>query len=200
MVGASAAACAQNLKSSSFTGTFNGAVTYASTGVTSNGTTGYMNTNLNSSVHLGLNNVHISVYLRTNVQADNCDIGNYNGSSSALTIYSRTSGNTQYTRLHDENNGSITITDSRGFRLGSRLSSTAKINVNNSTITPISTNSVALINANIYLMALSNNNTPSQYTTREVAFASIGDGLTDTQVSNFYTAVQAFQTSLNRQV
>jgi len=200
MVGASAAACAQNLKSSDFTGTFNGTLTYASTGVTSNGTTGYMNTNLNSSVHLGLDNLHVSVYLRTNVQADNCDIGNYNGSSSAITIYSRTSGNTQYTRLHDENNSSITITDSRGFRLGSRSSSTAKINVNNSTITPISSNSVALINANIYLMALSNNNTPSQYTTREVAFASIGDGLTNTQAADFYTAVQTFQITLGRQV
>ena len=32
------------------------------------------------------------------------------------------------------------------------------------------------------------------------AFASIGDGLTDTQASNFYTAVQAMQTTLSRQV
>jgi hypothetical protein len=35
---------------------------------------------------------------------------------------------------------------------------------------------------------------------RECAFSSIGDGLTDTQASNFYTAVQAFQTTLSRQV
>jgi len=33
-----------------------------------------------------------------------------------------------------------------------------------------------------------------------LAFSSIGDGLTDTQASNFYTAVQAFQTTLSRQV
>jgi len=38
------------------------------------------------------------------------------------------------------------------------------------------------------------------YGTRQLAFASIGDGLDDTQASNFYTAVQAFQTTLSRQV
>ena len=32
------------------------------------------------------------------------------------------------------------------------------------------------------------------------AFASIGDGLTDTEAVNFYTAVQRFQTTLGRQV
>jgi hypothetical protein len=201
MVGASPAACAQNLKSSSFTGTFNGAITYASTGITGNGSSGYMNTNLNSQTHLSLNNAHVSVYLRTNVQASTCDIGNYNGSSSAITIYSRSSGNTQLARIHDENDTSSPSTsDSRGFRMASRLLSSAKINVINSSITPIAANSVSLINANIFLMALSVNNSPTQYTTREVAFSSIGDGLTDTQAANFYTAVQAFQTTLSRQV
>jgi hypothetical protein len=38
------------------------------------------------------------------------------------------------------------------------------------------------------------------YTDRECAFASIGDGLTDTEAANFYTAVQAYQTTLSRQV
>jgi len=35
---------------------------------------------------------------------------------------------------------------------------------------------------------------------RQLAFASIGYGLTNTQVSNLYTTVQAFQTTLGRQV
>jgi hypothetical protein len=41
---------------------------------------------------------------------------------------------------------------------------------------------------------------PSAFSTREQAFASIGDGLTDTEVANFYTAVQSFQTTLGRAV
>jgi hypothetical protein len=39
-----------------------------------------------------------------------------------------------------------------------------------------------------------------QYSNLQCAFASFGDGLTDTQSSNFYNAVQAFQTTLSRQV
>ena len=48
MVGASAAACAQNLKSSSFTGTFTSGWTFASSGVTPNGTSAYFNTYINT--------------------------------------------------------------------------------------------------------------------------------------------------------
>ena len=40
----------------------------------------------------------------------------------------------------------------------------------------------------------------SYFSTKQTAFASIGDGLTDTEASNFYTSVQAYQTSLSRQV
>ena len=38
------------------------------------------------------------------------------------------------------------------------------------------------------------------FTNTQTRFFSIGDGLTDTQAGNFYTAVQAFQTTLSRQV
>jgi hypothetical protein len=38
------------------------------------------------------------------------------------------------------------------------------------------------------------------YDNKELAFASIGDGLNDTEAANFYTAVQTFQTTLGRNV
>jgi hypothetical protein len=40
----------------------------------------------------------------------------------------------------------------------------------------------------------------AEYGGGRCALSYIGDGLTDTQVSNFYTAVQSFQTTLSRQV
>ena len=40
----------------------------------------------------------------------------------------------------------------------------------------------------------------SAYSTKQYAFASIGNGLTDTEAAALYTAVQAFQTTLSRQV
>jgi len=38
------------------------------------------------------------------------------------------------------------------------------------------------------------------YSDRECAFSSVGDGLTPTDIANYYTAVQSFQTTLSRQV
>ena len=53
-----------------------------------------------------------------------------------------------------------------------------------------------LIGASIYRYT-----SPSYYYgNKEAAFASIGDGLTDAEASAFYSAVQAFQTALGRQV
>ena len=40
----------------------------------------------------------------------------------------------------------------------------------------------------------------SEYSSKECAFATIGDGLTDTEVANLYIAVQTYQTTLARQV
>jgi hypothetical protein len=49
----------------------------------------------------------------------------------------------------------------------------------------------------MYIGASRNN---ANYFNNEIAFSSIGDGLTDTEAANFYTAVQAYQTTLSRQV
>ena len=66
MVGASAASCAQNLKSSSFTGTFTATGwDFASTGAKPNGNSAYMDTALNPNGFLNIDNFHISYYSRT---------------------------------------------------------------------------------------------------------------------------------------
>jgi len=64
MVGASAAACAQNLKSSSFTGTFSSGWTFASTGVKSNGSSAFMETGFNAANNLTTTNAHFTIYVR----------------------------------------------------------------------------------------------------------------------------------------
>ena len=51
-----------------------------------------------------------------------------------------------------------------------------------------------------YIGAYNRNGTADNFSIRETAFNSIGDGLTDTQASDFYTSVQTFQTTLSRQV
>ena len=88
---------------------------------------------------------------------------------------------------------------SLGFTLASRIISTEqKLYKNSSLINTNTQGTNTQDSTKIYLGAWSDIlNYP---TNREYAFASIGDGLTDTQASDLYTAVQAFQTTLARQV
>ena len=60
--------------------------------------------------------------------------------------------------------------------------------------------STSLLNAPIYIGAIWENSNASYFTDRQYAFASIGDGLTDAEAANFYTAVQAFQVTLSRNI
>ena len=196
MVGASSAACAQNLKSSSFTGTFNGGITYTSTGVQGNGTTGYMDTNLSSNTSLSLNNLSLSIYSR-NDQNTGGDIGDKNTTTGFSGIFIRLS-NIFYAFLGELNYVTETNNNSTGFYAISRLSSSQVYYYKNGNAlgtNPKSSNSSSLNTGTIDIMRAN-----GQYSNREYAFASIGDGLTDTEASNFYTAVQAFNTTLSRQV
>ena len=202
MVGASAAACAQNLKSSSFTGTFNGGWTFASTGVKPNGTSAFINTGLIPSVELTTNNTHLSFYSRTqNTTLSGVDMGCFSSGGTvnfALTAYygslstglSVQYGYPSYTAI---GYGGST----QGFFVGSRINTTSNKLFRNTTILGTNTSS----NSSLPTTTLNiGSNTASEFQNRECAFASCGDGLTDTQESNFYTAVQAFQTTLSRQV
>ena len=61
-------------------------------------------------------------------------------------------------------------------------------------------NSTILPSNSIYIGGVNNNGTLIEPSTKQCAFASIGDGLTDAQVNNLYNSVQTFQTSLSRNV
>jgi hypothetical protein len=206
MVGASAAACAQNLKSSSFTGTFSSGWTFESTGVTGNGSSTFMNTTLIPSVSIASqDSMHFTYYANTNVKAGAFNIGVRGGgpSNTDSFIASRFSATQNYNAV----NISTVTTNSEtnnvnGFLCVSRINSTTfkyyKAATINRTYTETST---ALSNTySVYVGALNLSGTLLLPDNSSCAFASIGDGLTDTQESNFYTAVQAFQTTLSRQV
>lgn len=199
MVGASAAACAQNLKSSSFTGTFTSGWTFASTGVTPNGTSAYMNTGLTPSVSLGLNSQHYSLYSRTNTAAGNKrDFAVSAGGENGVLI--KYSGDLFYPIIGGGNYPNVTNTDSRGFYMASRTDGITINGYKNGTNVISGLQSAQNPTLSNYLGARNSSGTADNFSDREFAFASIGDGLTDTQASNFYTAVQAFQTTLSRQV
>jgi hypothetical protein len=217
MVGASAAACAQNLKSASFTGSFTSTGwTFASTGATPNGSSAYMDTNLiPNSVLSSVNSIHLSYYSRTNNDGTTVrsEMGCVNNSGTFLpllqfNVYGKESIiNDQFlAQAYEYTAGTqilVTGTNSLGFFAMSRTAiNLLRAYKNNSTISSATTNQTqtTMPTNNIYLGAWNQNGTAAKFSNRECAFASIGDGLTDTQASNFYTAVQAFQRTLSRQV
>ena len=201
MVGASAAACAQNLKSSSFTGSFTATGwTFASTGVKPNSSlSAYMDTNLLPSTQLSLNTTHLSFYSRTDAPSDStADLGSFGTNSNWCLI--EIFGNVLYNLINQSTISSVSMTTTLGHFISSRRGATdSEAYRNGSSLATFTTGSDALSDRTITLGAM-NNTVPQYYSNREYAFASIGDGLTDTQASNFYTAVQAFQDALNREV
>jgi uncharacterized protein with PQ loop repeat len=202
MVGASAAACAQNLKSSSFTGTFTvTGWTFASTGVKGNGTSAYFDTGLKQS-DLLQNSQHLCIYSRTDNNNSAVDLGMYTLTTASYLVY-RFSGLLIPTIQALESNTEPTpYTNSLGFILGSRIDSTTvkyyQNEISKGTYTKTST---ALNNTlNFYLGAYNSNGSAALFSTREFALASVGEGFTATQALNYNTAVQAFQTTLSRNV
>ncbi len=200
MVGASAAACAQNLKSSSFTGTFSSGWTFASTGVRGNGSSTYMDTGINDLNDLG-STPTISVYLNLTGSNPGWQLGVFT-SGTDLTGISVNNNATaaNFINLRTAIGADFTETFTGGLYTGTTDSTNNivyKNNVNKATALKISTG----LNRNHYLGALNGNSGAFVWSDSRIASVFFGNqNLSSTNVSNLYTAVQAFQTTLSRQV
>ena len=209
MVGASSAACSQNLKSSSFTGSFSSGWTFASTGVTPNGTSAYMNTGLSPTVALTNYSAHSSIYNRLTGGNSGFEMGitNSGGGYNQEFLLATYRGGESISAFYDYGvaAGEVKVASisGKGFFNGSITSNTLQKLYKNGTAigNKTLTNNTTPSNYPIYIGAVNNQNSGAvEYNTNQYAFASIGDGLNDTEASNFYTAVQTFNQTLNRQV
>ena len=199
MVGASAAACAQNLKSSSFTGTFSSGWDFASTGLTP--TSAYMDTGLIPNGTLNQNSTHLSIYINNNLTGTYAEMG-ATQSGTQIGLLPNYSGLGDISRIYTSGYpGNIAQNETDGYFIGSRILS-SEYKVYRNAINYRTTPSTSLFppTISIYIGAWNDNGNAGLASTRRYAFASIGDGLTDTEASDFYTAVQAFQTTLSREV
>lgn len=181
---------------------FNGGWTHSVNGVLPNGTNAYANTGITPSTTLSQNSTHISIYSRTNNTTNGEDMGCRNsGNTIILDIELYWLGNYWFQNNAGFGAGTTSI-PTTGYYINSRTSNGSySLYKNGTSIKSQSITSVGLPPVPIYIGATNLEGTGSyHYANREIAFASIGDGLTDTEQSNFYTAVQAFQTTLSRQV
>jgi hypothetical protein len=199
MVGSSAAACAQNLKSSSYTLTFNGGWVYDNSGIIPNGNNTYANTGYNTFINGLQNDHHLSYYSKTNRNDVEVEIGAQGTAFNYDLLEIRTLGLT-YFIINSSAAPNFADSDSRAFYLGNRTSSTSMNGWRNSTKLVSNANpSVTPPNLNLFLGAFNLGGTPTYFTRKVCAYASIGKGFTDTEAVNYYTAVTTFQTSLSRQ-
>jgi hypothetical protein len=180
---------------------FSGGWTHSSTGALPNGTNGTADTYIDIKDSLGIFNYlssHISFYSRTNTN----DSVYRNDMSAVESLY--LSAGYQYPTFPgiisnlsvSGYNGVISNADTRGYYLHSRTSNTVSKVFKNSTILRTDTRTSIPYASNVTIKL----SYPTEYSNREFAFVSVGTGLSDTEAANFYTAVQAFQTTLSRQV
>lgn len=212
MVGGTAAQHKFNLRNPLDTDTafrliFNGGGTHSSTGYLPNRINSFGNTKLIPSSVLTNNNYHLSYYSRTQNTTGNgtAEMGAVisNNQAIGLRLYDTgVNGKLFYSGPYPTNSVTVSNTDSTGFMIGSRISiNSAKMFQDGSLLgTNTTTNVGTLPNCEMGLFANNFGPFQAEYSDKECAFSSIGDGLTDTEAANYYTAVQAFQVSLSRNV
>jgi hypothetical protein len=211
MVGGTASSHKFNLKNpldtdAAFRLVFFGGWTHSSNGAQPNGTNGYADTRLNmSSNYLVNDNAHISFYSRTatNSLSPNYEMGTYNGLHYSGIIAARSSLSYYALNFNNSQNYiSFANSNAAALYISNRIGTTVNGWRNNIKSIQSTLAATGRPNTTMFLGNINVNGTPDPglYTFRQFAFASIGDGLTDTDAANFYTAVQTFNTTLGRQV
>jgi hypothetical protein len=202
-VGGTSTSTSYNLKDTTqYQISWNGGWTWGVNGVNGNAANSYGNTGFIPSAVTAQNSFAYGFYSRTNIDALTVDMGGVGSVATGYMMLFARYSNQIYNVI---NSGVIYTnsanTNSQGFYVGSRTTATTIKNYKNGTllttgITPSSGNA----NGTLYIGAFNNNGALQYSTNRQYALSFISDGLTDTEAANFYTAVQAFQTTLSRQV
>jgi hypothetical protein len=183
--------------------TFVGGGTHSSTGYQGNGSNGYANTFLSPSTTLTTNNIHYSYYNRTNISELRYDIGSQQSSPTRAVVGALnylSSGSNRFFFAINSNEKDIINSDPRKFFIANKTTASSLSGFINTTKTTYAVTDSTLPTIPMFINARNLNGTNGTPSSKECAFASIGNGLTDTEAANFYTAVQAYQTTLGRAV
>lgn len=183
---------------------FSGGWTHSSTGALPNGTTAYADTKLIPSSNL--TKPFIGYYSRTNTNTGitQIDMGNMDSTRYLwISAWYNTGGLSNILARNSSAgvllDGGIT-NDSRGWYWTNKIGTTAKIGKNSTILNTASDTDTPPSIYTVAIGCLMQNTGPAFYTNRETAFSIIADGMSDTDTTNLYTAVQTFQTTLGRQV
>jgi len=186
---------------------FSGGWTYSTNGAQPNGTNGYADTKFSPSANLTANSSHLSIYSRTAIgNLPQSDMGSYSvAANDAFTLaiaYSNVCYMGSYAFGAAVNYIDFANTDSRGYYINTRTSSTLLKGFKNNILGDTSTTSVTgvLPTLNTTIGAENFNGTATSYSTKQYAFATIGTGLSDAEVAILNQLVTDYETTLNRNV
>lgn len=196
---------------------FNGGITHSNTGALPNGTNGYADTYVNTSVANFPTTNYISMGYYSRTGGSHSTGGNVMGSFGSPTAQSTSArmlirfvGNPNsslsafnYVDGVLPNASTTTDTIGTGMYIGTRSSTASKLFVRGSLVGNNNSGNTAfsLPPYNAFLFAYNNRNAGAlNYTNKECAFAHIGVGLTDSECTNLTTIVNTFQTTLGRNV
>jgi hypothetical protein len=212
MVGGTAALHKWNLKDprdldAAFRLVFAGGWTHSSTGALPNGTNGYADTFLNANTILQQFSHHHAFYHNT----DNIGtaLRSMGGAQSTSTVNFRTTIESSGAVLNFRDLGTanaetgLTASTLKGFRASSRTANNNMFIVKadgTSTSPSLAITSNTLPSLNCLIAAHGASTTPQNYAAMSVAFHSIGDGLTAAEGLDLRNIVQAYNTTLSRQV
>lgn len=213
MIGGAAAAHKYNAlrptdSDAAFRITFAGGWTHNSSGARPNGTTAYGDTHLEPFASLTANDWHISLSSFTNSAVLNefaMGQGDAAAQYSSSLIARRSTDVTGFDSGSNSapNRVSTTTTNGAQYFLGSiRASNDREYYINGSSVassTSSSSNQFASGGYTIYLGAYNQHTVgPAFYSDKGIKFATIGAGLTDTEVSNLASVESTFNTALGR--
>jgi hypothetical protein len=178
---------------------FSGGWTHSSTGALPNGTNAYANTYLKLQTNISATSHAFGIYSRTNNTTGSQVWGSYDQGTILFAQNNLTGAN-----FVDGLIGALisyTANPTTGLILATRRSATdLQAYRNNVSLGTNTTNTTSVSNLNMYLAARNNTGTADLYSQHQLAFSFFSDGLTDTEAANLYTAVQAYQTTLSRNV
>ena len=203
MVGGTATTHKFNLKNpadtnAAFRLSFVGGWTHSANGALPNGTNAYAET---FCLHTQLNSSSMSFYSRTNSTGLFNDIGNATSTTPNSILLPRYLDGF-YGHINQDGNALVVNTNSTGLFIVSRTASNILRLFKNASLLLSSTVVSTSIPTNTLIISAWKQSavTISRYSNRQCAFVTIGNGLTNAESLALYNSIQAFQTTLGRQV
>ena len=184
---------------------FSGGWVHSSNGIQMNGTNTFGDTKLAPITHLAAPaDIHVAYYSRTN-GVGGADFGAALNSSftRGMWLMPRYTDNKLYTSILGNTSviNATSYNPSTGFLMIRRNNLTNVITSQNGANTTLTQNFLGYSGSTLTFGAINLfTGTRTLYSNRQLAFGSIGLGLSDTDAANYNTIVQTFQTTLGRNV